>query len=324
MSVTASAPGKLLLYGDHAVVYGHPCIVTAVDQRVKVKISGNDMGLFELQAPDLGLHDYQKPMTEVGQGEIPKPAAFIERVLQRFLSIYPPSIGLTVETQSQFSSQFGFGSSSAVTVAFAKALTMVYEINMASAALFDMCYQAVLDVQGVGSGFDLAAAIWGGTIYYVSPAQVVKPLKVGRLPVVVGYTGVKADTPTLIRQVQSLKASQPDKVNQLFGESAKIVDLAKTALLDQNWQAAGELMSQNQSLLAQLEVSSPKLDALTQAAEKAGAAGAKLSGAGGGDCMIAVVDHDHKKAVATAITQAGGTVMNVGLHAKGVRIESER
>src|SRR4030043_356399 len=153
---TASAPGKLMLFGEHAVVHGYPCIVTAVDQRIDVT------------------------------------------------------------TKSDFSSRFGFGSSSAVTVAFAKALTILYGIELSKKELFNLCYRAVLDVQGVGSGFDIASAIWGGTIYYIPPAKVVRAVDIDSIPLVVGYTGIKADTPTLIRMVQQMYAAEPARVEKIF------------------------------------------------------------------------------------------------------------
>ena len=147
-------------------------------------------------------------------------------------------------------------------------------------------------------------------------------LTVSQLPLVVGYTGVKADTPTLIRKVAALKTQQPMQMQKLFEEATVLVEAAKLAIEQKNWSKLGQLMHQNQLLLDQLGVSSPELDSLITASEQAGAEGAKLSGAGGGDCMIAVTDSHPQAAVAAAIVAAKGTVMSVELSAPGVRIES--
>lgn len=323
--VAASAPGKLMLFGDHAVVHGHPCIVTAVDQRITAIVRKNGVDVFHLDAPDLGLSAYSKTLSDLGKKELPKAVCFIEMLYKRFLEKYPQQEGIVVTTRSQFSHQFGFGSSSAVTVAFAKALTTLYGLQLTNHELFELCYQAVIDVQGVGSGFDIASAIWGGTLYYVSPAKIVDSLgdQSLQLPLVVGYTGIKADTPTLIHLVKNQLSADPDRVNGLFKQIHQITDEAKDAILQGNWQAVGMLMTQNQQILQQLSVSGLKLDELISASNDHGAYGAKLSGAGGGDCMIAVTAPDQRAAVEQAITQHGGQVMRVAVHAQGVRIEDE-
>ncbi|MEP7167342.1 MAG: mevalonate kinase [Candidatus Woesebacteria bacterium] len=319
--VTASAPGKLLLFGDHAVVYGRPCIVTAVDQRLWVTVKKNGIDVFHLEAPDLGLSAYSKTVKELGKKEVPKSVSFIEHVYKRFLERFPQKEGIIVTTKSDFSSNFGFGSSSAVTVAFAKALTTLYGISYTKMELFELCYQAVLDVQGVGSGFDIAAAIWGGTIYYVSPAKIVEQLDCPDLSLIVGYTGMKADTPTLIRMVESQYKENEEAIGAIFDEMGTIVDQAREVMKDKKWKKVGELMIKNQQLLAFLKVSSVQLDAQINASIKAGAYGAKLSGAGGGDCMVAVSDPSKKDSIESAIQKVGGIILPVNLNARGVTIE---
>lgn len=323
--VSASAPGKLLLFGEHAVVHGHPCIVTAVDQRITATVRKNGVDVFHLDAPDLGLIAYSKTLSDLGKKELPKSVAFIEMLYKRFLEKFPQKEGIVVTTHSEFSHEFGFGSSSAVTVAFAKALTTLYELELSKHELFELCYQAVIDVQGVGSGFDIAAAIWGGTMYYVSPAKVVKPLggKNFELPLVVGYTGIKADTPTLIRLVQTQLKSEPERVTAKFEAIHELVDQAQDAILAKDWKTVGELMTKNQEILRGLNVSGVKLDELITTSLQSGAYGAKLSGAGGGDCMIAVVPEEKRDTIENEISDHGGRVMRVHLHAEGVRIETK-
>lgn len=321
--VAASAPGKLMLFGDHAVVHGHPCIVTAVDQRITAVVRKNGVDVFHLEAPDLGLSAYSKTLSDLGKKELPKAVCFIEMLYKRFLEKYPQQEGIVVTTRSQFSHQFGFGSSSAVTVAFAKALTTLYDLHLTNHELFQLCYQAVIDVQGVGSGFDIASAIWGGTLYYVSPAKIVDQLgdHSFHFPLVVGYTGIKADTPTLIHLVQNQLTADPDRVNTFFTQIHQITDDARDAIAQRDWQRVGELMTHNQQILQQLSVSGVKLDELISASNACGAYGAKLSGAGGGDCMIAIAPAQQHSGVEEAITQHGGQVMRVDVHAQGVRIE---
>lgn len=322
-SITASAPGKLMLFGEHAVVYGYPCIVTAVNQRLFVTVTLNGENAFHLSAPDLGLTAYSKTIDTLGGEGLPTGVRFIEVLYKHFLDLYPQTRGIDVVTRSEFSSSFGFGSSSAATVAFAKALFAAYNIPIDNKGLFAICYGAVLEVQGVGSGYDVASAIWGGTLYYVSPGKIIEPLPIETLPFIVGYTGIKADTPTLIRQVAEYKRRHPKTIEGLFTQIASITDQAKKAFLDGDFFAIGHLMNENQLLLSELGVSSAKLDLLNKKAIDAGALGSKLSGAGGGDCMITVIQNGNKtiqENVERAIEE-NGELMKVQLGAEGVRIE---
>ena len=107
----------------------------------------------------------------------------------------------------------------------------------------------------------------------------------------------------------------------VFSEITKLVESAKRALSEPDFITFGWCLRENQGLLSQLNVSSLELDRLISVAEQSGSDGAKLSGAGGGDCMIAVADDQYRKRISEAIEQAGGMVQEVRLHAPGVRIE---
>jgi len=251
--IKTSAPGKLLLLGDHAVVYNRPCLAMAINKFVTV--------------------------TTVEKKE--KESAFVAATRQLFERKYGPvRVGFKIDG---FDSRLGLGSSAAVTVAVAKALFKLKKIKVSKKELFDFCYKVVKSVQGVGSGFDVAASIYGGVVYFVTGGKVIEKLAVKELPIVVGYSGVKADTAAMIKKAAP-------KINRQFLEaSTQIVNRGWTALEQKNWPELGRLMNQNQALLRRLGVSTPKLDQMIETALAAGAYGAKLSGAGGGDCMIALV-----------------------------------
>lgn len=320
MKTTASAPGKLMLYGEHAVVYGSPCIVTAVDQRVRVTVEANGEGEIHVCSPNVGLDEYHKKINRLGKDDLPKSMAFVEMLVKRFYDKYQLKEGIRISTESDFSTQFGFGSSAAVVSALTKALSSYFGKELENREIFEMAYQAVLDVQGVGSGFDVAASVYGGTIYYVTPGTVIEDVFEGELPMVVGYTGVKADTPTLVRQVAELKRNEK-WVDSVFGDISDLVNRAKMLFAKQDFEQLGKLMNKNQKLLSTLNVSSIELDCLIKVVRDAGAYGAKLSGAGGGDCMIAFIPDTKKDVVVEAIKAAHGTWMNVRTGAAGVRLE---
>ena len=110
--------------------------------------------------------------------------------------------GLQVKTESEFSSQYGFGSSSAVTAATIFALSKIFNIDLTKKEIFDLGYKTTLDVQKVGSGFDIAAAVYGGTTYFWTGGKKIEPLNVKQIPLVIGYSGIKADTPTIVKKLK--------------------------------------------------------------------------------------------------------------------------
>lgn len=321
-TITASAPGKLMLLGEHAVVYSRPCLVSAVDQRMKAEVGLLKESVFELDAPDVSIKDYKKPLPEIGKGDIPKGAKFIEVAVKNFVSKYPIKYGLKIKTKSQFSSLFGFGSSSASTVCTIEALNELFGLNLSPKVIFDLSYKTVLDIQDKGSGFDVAAAIYGGTLYFVTGGKKIEPLDANGLELVVGYSGTKADTITMVNLVKEKMATQKGAVEKIFTEISDLVEKAKQAIFQKDWQRLGTYMNYNQDYLEDLGVSTEKLNSMISAARKAGAYGAKLSGAGGGDCMIAVVSSESRKEVEKAIESTGGKVIKVTTNALGVRIES--
>ncbi len=320
-SISVSAPGKLMLLGEHAVVYNRPCIVTAVGQRMHVAIEKLDDPVFQLDAPDVGVENYEKPMDQLGTGELPKGARFVEVATSRVYKDGGMPGGIKITTRSEFSSEYGFGSSSASAVCTVKAISELYDLDLPEKSIFKYCFETVQQVQGGGSGFDIAASLYGGTLYFLTGGKTIEPLSIQSLPLVIGYTGVKVDTMEIVREVKDLAERDPDLVEGVYNQVSELVDAAKDEITSGNFEELGKLMNFNQSLLNDLGVSSPLLDEMIKGARDAGAYGAKLSGAGKGDCMIALVPEEKRSEVALAIESAGGQVIDVPVNVLGVTIE---
>lgn len=319
--VKVSAPGKLMLFGEHAVLYGYPCLVTAVDCRMSVSVEETKTNDLELNASDVGIKDYVKSIEKLGKGEVSKGARFVEAAVKNFFQRFEVASGLKVRTESDFSSQFGFGGSSAATVGIIAALANLFKKSLSRRQIFDLSYQTIIEVQGIGSGFDLAAATWGGTLYFTKGGDKVRPISHQKLPLSVGYTGIKADTSALVHQVAHLFRRKPKATGRIFSEIGSIVERATKTLKNGDFQKLGKLMDLNQKLLDKLGVGSKELTGLISAAKAAGALGAKLSGAGGGDCMITLVSEEKRRKMERAIDAAGGKVLRVQTAAEGVKIE---
>lgn len=304
--IHVSAPGKLMLLGEHAVVYGQPCIVTAVGRRLTVFAQVIDEDRVVVDAPQV------------------KETKFVDATIKKFFSIAWNDIkhkGCKLSIQSEFTHSVGFGSSSAVSVATLKALSTIYQIPLDERQIFDTAYAVTLAIQGVGSGFDIAAATYGGTLYFKKGGKEILSIP-DHVPLIIGYTGVKADTPTYIRHVAAKYEKYPKKVARIFEAIGTLVDNGREAIIKKDWERLGKAFDFNQEYLRDLGVSTEKLEDLISAAKKAGALGAKLSGAGGGDCMIALAESGKRESVKKAITDAGGEVIDVTPNAEGVRIEA--
>ena len=309
-TISASAPGKLILMGEHSVVYGHPAIITAVNHCIEVAVS-EQIG----QSEHLKKSGQSVDVRDVIVAPQVKKPHFVEETLKFFREKYQDRHAIQsvikLETHAQFSDQDGLGSSSAVTVATCKALSEFFGIGMSDRDIFDLSFKAVLNIQGSASGADIAVAVYGGTLYYKDRGSIIEKISGENICLVIGNSGEKAPTIELIQRVARLMKHEPEKVNDIFHNITELVEKGRTVILHNDLQNLGKLMTENHQLLCELGVCTEKLNALVAASMHAGALGAKLSGAGGGDNMFALVTEETKQTVEKAIEQAGGRVIHV-------------
>ena len=316
-----------MLFGEHAVVYNRPCLVAAVSQRLFVEVGKNSENKILIDAPEMKISGFTVSLTDLDK-EQPKEIRFVLETVKNFFRKYNVESGLKIRTESQFSAKYGFGSSSAVTVCTIKALAELFEIKMEKKEIFDLAYKTVLDIQGVGSGFDIAAAIYGGVIYFLTGGKKIEPLEVKDIPLIVGYTGVKASTSEIVKAVKAEMEKNPEYYEKLYNDISQIVEKVKTEMKNSNWPEIGRLMNENQEILRKFKapsveygVSSEIIEKLVEACQRAGAFGAKLSGAGVGDCIIAL--GEDKERIEEAIKEAGGIPVSVDIDYQGLKIENK-
>ncbi len=315
-----------MLLGEHAVVHGRPCLVTAMDSRLHMTLTRTGDDRFTIDAPDVGasgvtgrLADAFRDGRALAQG-----TRFIESALRVFAEQIGLESGVSIATRSDFSSQLGLGSSSATVACALFGLARLQGVDLAPDRLFDLGLETIRRVQGTGSGFDLAAATFGGTLYYESAApRRIEPLDAPGLPLVAAYSGIKADTATYVGRVSARLAAYPATVEHIFEAMHALVIAGREALTQGDWAQLGELLDMQHGLAHALSVDIPQTATLVFAARAAGAYGAKLSGAGGGDCVIALATDDRRADVERALEAAGGTLVRVPPNAPGVRVEVE-
>lgn len=273
--IVASAPGKLMLMGEHAVLYGHPCLVAAVSARATVRLSPRIDGRILIRS-ELG--ELECALDRI---EVQEPFSF---VLQSVKEIGPTN-GFLLDISCDFPSDVGLGSSSAITVATVGALLTYANDTADKPTVFDSALTVVRTIQGSGSGADLAAAVYGGLLHYSVRDGVLTTLP--PVPLTTVYSGSKERTAVVIEKVRKAMATEPVAFEARFKAMGELVDEAASACMTGDLATLGNLMDANQTLMNAIGVSNANLDAIVQAfRHQDGIYGAKISGSGLGDCVI--------------------------------------
>jgi mevalonate kinase len=213
----------------------------------------------------------------------------------------------------------GLGSSASTTVATISAVAKSRGTRLDRRDIFKLAFIPESYLHGQPSGVDQAACTYGGIIEFRKPSEI-KTIRLKRPPMIlVCDSGVHRSTKTLVGSVVKRSQEQTEKFQEHLEEVAALSNNVINALRDEDDKELGSLMNRNHELLKQIGVSTPKLDGLVAAARKAGALGAKLTGAGGGGCIIALCsDKRARSSIARELRKEGGTIYNVSLDPQGV------
>lgn len=262
MNASAFAPGKLILMGEHAVVYGHPALAMAVDRGLTVHLE-------ERTGP-----------TRLDQAWID------DDRLQSALDAVLPADGVGVKIESSLPIGRGMGSSGALAVALAKAeLT-----RRGEPLIFDAIDSSAFAVErifhGSPSGIDHTVSMRGGTLRYqrTEHGPTFETVTLPPLPLVVIDSGHAGSTAEMVAKVTANRPKNDPYLKQI----GALLDATMPALKSGDWNAVGQAWHENHWLLRAIGVSTPALDHIVRVAEDSGATGAKLAGAGGGGVVIAL------------------------------------
>jgi len=293
---TASAPGKVYLFGEHAVVYGEPAIPCAIGRRARVTAERRESGL-AVSAENLSLDGFTVRWDGDAdeQPDVDVPTPLVEAALgyvsgavdQARDAAGAPDAGFEITVESDLPLGAGLGSSAAVVVAAIDAATRALGVELSREELADRAYRVEYDVQdGEASRADTFCSTMGGAVR-VEGDQRERLADPPHLPLVVGYDGGAGDTGELVARVRKLREEYgfaADTVRAI----GDVVRQGERALAADDVSEVGRLMDFDHGLLSALGVSSRTLDAMAWAAREAGADGAKLTGAGGGGCVVAL------------------------------------
>ncbi|MEM2079705.1 MAG: mevalonate kinase, partial [Nitrososphaerota archaeon] len=316
MKAVAVAPGKVILYGEHFVVYNVPAIVMAIDRAVKVLVSPRDDGLLRI-CSDLGFAcEYENGTAKPLMGGR-KSVTFLEPVriaTKTVLEHFDEKKGLNIDVYSTIPSSVGLGSSGAISVATVAAVSKVLGHEIDKEQIWRLSLQAERYVHVTPSGIDPLVSVYGGLLVWrIQDGS--KPKRIDRdIVLIVGNTGIQRSTGKFVSMVGKKKARKIEGISQLMGVMSWISNLALKAFKEMDLVTLGVLMNMNHELLKVIGVSHESLDRLVEATRKAGALGSKLTGGGGGGCMISLTTPSKRAVVCKAIEENGGQPMIVRKH----------
>lgn len=286
---TWSAPGKVFLFGEHAVVYGRPGIAMAVRPRVFVTVRKSRTA-----------HHAKSP--------------YIDNCFDVM------GVRGSVYVNSQLPSSSGLGSSAAVTVATLAAINDEFGKKLPREEIADMAFAIEKKVQkGRASPTDTTVATFGGLVFITGLAR--RRLPPQNFQLVIGNSLVQHNTGRMVEMVAELKAKSPEICEPVLEAIGAVSLSAMRALSDPA--RLGELMNMNHALLDVLGVGHPQLSRLVLASRAAGAYGAKMTGAGGGGCMIAICPKHAKGRVVSAIEACEARAFSTSIDQEGVRKEKD-
>lgn len=295
---SATAPGKAILFGEHAVVYGRPAIAVPVAQvQATATVAAADGAGLEVRAIDV------KRTFPLDHAPANDPlAAAIRVTLEHWQAPAPPAV-LTISSTIPVAS--GMGSGTAVSVAIIRALSNYLGAAPDDELVSNLAYEVEKLYHGTPSGIDNTVVTWNRPVYY-SRDRSVQTLQVKTpFDLLIADTGIASPTKITVAEVRARWQNRPGHYEELFERIGQVTKAARVAIESGQVDELGPLMAHNQLLLEQLGVSSPELESLAQAALAAGADGAKLSGGGRGGNLIVLARPEARAAVRQALLQAG-------------------
>ncbi|MBK80392.1 MAG: hydroxymethylglutaryl-CoA reductase [Gammaproteobacteria bacterium] len=295
----SSACGKVILLGEHAVVYGRPALALPIPLAVEAVVRPGGSGV-NLVIPRWGLEQKIRPAGAQGLSGI------LHAMLDR---LGLADRDMTIEVIPHVPRAMGLGGSAALAVAVIRALDRAFDLGLDGGAVNALAFECETVAHGTPSGIDNTIATYGMPLRFQrTPGEDTgrfEEISLARpVPLVIGITGRESLTANTVARVRQAWENHRRRYDALFDQIAVLTDAATDALREGQFEELGELMNLCQGYLNALQLSTPELEELVHVAREHGALGAKLTGGGGGGSIVALCP-DTQEAVAAAMERAG-------------------
>lgn len=300
MNSQASAPGKAILFGEHAVVYGVPAValpLSSIRARAYCKDTAHPLRVIA--------EDIPRPALTIATEEFDRsdPLSLMAALTMECLNARDLTGEIRIRSDIPIAS--GLGSGAAVSAALGRAIARMHNFDIPDCELSKIVFEVEKLHHGTPSGIDNTVVVYEKPVYFVKD-DTAEFIRIGApLHIILGDTGIASLTRDAVADVRSLFEREPAQTANKFDEIGAIVNDARACIESGATTRLGALMTANHHLLRALNVSCARLDKLVDAALAAGALGAKLSGGGRGGNVIALVDDHSAASVKDALVKAG-------------------
>ncbi len=314
---TATAPGKCILLGEHAVVYGFPAIALSIDIRsyctvektVEKRISSIDIPDYNVNikwdsTADMKIH-FSNDFVQLHEG------------LVSISKKYDVSTeNLKIHLHSDLWKGSGLGSSASTAIAFIHAIETYFNLSLSKKEINEHAFQMEKIVHGTPSGIDNTICCYGGCIVFQKGIRekIITPV----LPLLITYSGEPHNTGKVVRTLRK----KGNFLNNQFQKIEEIVEDGIKALKSQKYFELGELCNSNQDILMELGLSTPKINEIVSISNENGAYGAKITGAGAGGSVITLGEFSNLRKIQLLLQQKGYSCRICNVDYSGMRIDS--
>ena len=317
----ASAPAKVILFGEHFVIYDNPAILLSISRRIQVHarlISEKGIHILsDLQEPlhFTSLEDKSEELEQIKN-------SLLYPICDAVLRTVPSRIcksGIEIRIRSDIPVGVGLGSSGASCVATVAAVENLFKVPDRQAVCSKAMRSEALIHKG-SSGADCFASTFGGVIYYVKNYGFERINLIKEPHFLLLSSGLEHSTRSMVSKVEVFKTQNESKFRDLCKRACKICDEGRAAIRSGHLKEIGRLMNENHKLLQTIGVSHEKVDELVEICNNNGALGSKLTGAGGGGCVIALVKEKDSHNVTSEATKRNYEVLPVLVDSRGLEI----
>lgn len=300
-STMAMANGKVILLGEHAVVYGKPAIAVPIKNAVVAEVSDSDHAP-EIKVPAWDIDDKLETSNSI----------WWQAIQAVFQQLGIADRQFSVHVKPNIPAAMGLGGSAAIAVAIVRAVARHFKLELSEDEVNRFAFQCEKAAHGTPSGIDNTIATFGCPLVYQSGEQQrMEELTFPRqLNLVIGISDHPSLTVDMVSGVRDRWRRNPELYESLFENFRQVTESGIKAIAEGDYRALGHMMTINHGLLSAIQVSSPELDRMVQIARDHGALGAKLTGAGGGGSIVALAD-DNSDTIANGLIRSGFKALQV-------------